>query len=87
MSEPMKEFEAAVKAGRFHYDGNEMLEWMASNVTARLDAKDNIYPRKEGDRNENKIDGIVAAIMAIGKSMTVEPSGDIDGFLENPIFG
>jgi phage terminase large subunit-like protein len=36
---------------------------MASNVVARLDAKDNIYPRKE--RAENKIDGIVALIMAI----------------------
>ena len=41
---------------------------MASNVVAHLDAKDNIYPRKE--RPENKIDGIVALIMAISRAIT-----------------
>ena len=37
---------------------------MMSNVVAKLDAKDNIFPRKE--RYENKIDGVVALIMALG---------------------
>jgi phage terminase large subunit-like protein len=40
---------------------------MASNVVAHLDAKDNIYPRKE--RAENKIDGIVALIMALSRAI------------------
>jgi phage terminase large subunit-like protein len=40
---------------------------MASNVVAHLDAKDNIYPRKE--RPENKIDGIVALIMALSRAI------------------
>ena len=40
----------------------------SSNVVAHLDAKDNIYPRKE--RPENKIDGIVALIMGISRAMT-----------------
>ena len=40
---------------------------MASNVVAHLDAKDNIYPMKE--RPENKIDGIVALIMAISRAI------------------
>lgn len=40
---------------------------MASNVVAKLDAKDNIYPNKE--RPENKIDGIVAAIMALSRAI------------------
>lgn len=44
-----------------------MLTWMASNVVAKLDAKDNIYPNKE--RPENKIDGIVAAIMALSRAI------------------
>jgi phage terminase large subunit-like protein len=44
---------------------------MASNVVARLDAKDNIYPRKE--RPENKIDGIVALIMALSRAMLGTP--------------
>jgi hypothetical protein len=38
---------------------------MASNVVAHTDVKDNIYPRKE--RPENKIDGIVALIMALSR--------------------
>jgi phage terminase large subunit-like protein len=34
---------------------------------AHLDVKDNIYPRKE--RAENKIDGIVALIMALSRAI------------------
>lgn len=67
MSLPMKELESAVKAGRLHHDGNPVLTWMMSNVVAKLDAKDNIYPRKE--KQENKIDGVVAAIMAVARAM------------------
>jgi phage terminase large subunit-like protein len=40
---------------------------MASNVVAHTDVKDNIYPRKE--RPENKIDGIVALIMALSRAI------------------
>jgi hypothetical protein len=37
-----------------------VLTWMASNVVAKLEVKDNIYPNKE--RPENKIDGMVSLI-------------------------
>ena len=36
-------------------------------------AKDNIYPRK--DRYEYKIDGAVAAIMALGRAQAVPEEG------------
>jgi phage terminase large subunit-like protein len=54
-------------------------------VVCHRDAKDNIYPRKE--RPENKIDGAVALIMALGRAMaeTFEDSGDLDGFLNAPL--
>lgn len=73
MSEPMKELEALVLQGRFHFDGDPVLTWMVSNVVCHVDAKENIYPRKE--RPENKIDGAVALIMALGRAttMTGEP--------------
>lgn len=64
MSEPMKTLEALVQGKRLIHDKNPVLTWMASNVVAKRDAKDNIYPRKE--RYEQKIDGIVALIMALG---------------------
>ena len=65
-SEPMKTLEALVLQGKLIHDGDPVLGWMASNVVAHLDAKDNIYPRKE--RPENKIDGIVALIMALSRA-------------------
>jgi phage terminase large subunit-like protein len=70
-SAPMKELQALAMSGRLHHDGDPVLTWMVSNVVCHLDAKDNIYPRKE--RPENKIDGVVAATMALGRYMAAEP--------------
>ena len=66
-SEPMKQLEALVLKGEIEHDGDPVLAWMASNVVCHRDQKDNIYPRKE--RPENKIDGVVAAIMALGRAI------------------
>lgn len=73
LSEPMKESNAMIKARRLHFDGNPVMKWMFSNVVARVDANDNVFPRKE--RNENKIDGVVALIMAMSRAMKREPAG------------
>ncbi len=67
-SEPMKQLEALVLQRRLVHNGDPILAWMISNVVCHRDAKDNIYPRKE--REENKIDGVVALIMALGRIMT-----------------
>ncbi len=77
-SEPMKELEALVLQKRFIHNGDPILSWMVSNVVCHRDQKDNIYPRKE--REENKIDGVVALIMALGRQMA--PSDD-----QTPILG
>lgn len=66
ISEPMKELEALVVAGKLEHDACPVMSWMVSNVVCHIDAKDNIYPRKE--QPENKIDGVVALIMAIGRA-------------------
>lgn len=83
MSEPMKELEAAVNGGRLKHDGNEVMTFCASNVVAKEDAKSNIYPRKE--RPENKIDGVVAGIMAVGRVLYREEPGDLDDFIRNMV--
>ena len=72
MSEPMKELEKLVLQGRFHFAADPVLTWMISNVVAHLDAKENIYPRKE--LPENKIDGVVALIMALGRAIFFDSS-------------
>jgi phage terminase large subunit-like protein len=70
MSEPMKELEARVIERHLWHDGNPVMTWMMGNVTAKVDAKDNIYPRKENDSSPHcKIDGPVAAIMAMGRAL------------------
>src|SRR3990172_5114329 len=74
-SAPMKEIDGLVRSGQLHHDGDPALEWMVSNVVCHVDAKDNIYPRKE--RLENKIDGVVALISAMGRALAVP---------ENPVF-
>ena len=85
-SEPMKQVQALVYEGRLHTDGNPVLEWMASNVVAHLDAKENIYPRKE--QPEFKIDGMVALIMCINQAIQLNvedqygPGADDGGFGE-----
>ena len=82
-STPMKEIEAAVRDGRFHYNGDRVLTWMFSNVTCHQDAKENIYPRKE--RAENKIDGVVALIMAMNRAMAAGDEYDLNAFLDRDV--
>lgn len=69
LNAPMKELEALILEGRVHHDGNPVMNWMIGNVTAREDANENVMPRKEPGREENKIDGAVAAIMVISRLM------------------
>ena len=85
MSEAMKELESAHIAKRLHHDGDPVLSWMAANVTAREDANHNVFPRKEGERNVNKIDGIVAMIMGVGRFMHRDDIPDIDAFINNMV--
>ena len=72
-SDPFKTLIALVDAGKIRHDGNPVLTWCMSNTGCFTDAKDNIYPRK--DRYEYKIDGAVAAIMALGRAQAVPEEG------------
>lgn len=84
ISEPMKELEALVLQKKLAHGDCPVLTWMASNVLAKLDVKDNIYPNKE--RPESKIDGIVGLIMALSRAISGgEPEQDLSGFLNNPL--
>lgn len=79
-SEPMKTLEALVFQRKLAHGGCPVLAWQASNVVARLDKKDNVYPVKE--QPENKIDGIVALIMGLGRALVGE-SGRIEKGFES----
>jgi phage terminase large subunit-like protein len=66
-SEPTKELDAAMRAGRLRHTGNGPLTWCIGNVVGHEDARGNIYPKKA--RPENKIDGAIALIMGIARVM------------------
>lgn len=69
-SEPMKQMDGLIRARKIAHNGDPVFTWMLSNVVAKPDAKDNVYPRKE--REENKIDGPVAHMMALARFMAGE---------------
>jgi phage terminase large subunit-like protein len=69
MSVPAKEFEKLMLGGKLRHGGHPVLRWMASNVSAETDAAENVKPSKRA--SHEKIDGIVAACMARGRSMAV----------------
>lgn len=71
MSTPMKELEAAIEAGRFHHDGNPIMTWCMGNVIGKnLPGNDDVVrPIKQGE--DNKIDGAVALIMAVGRVLAL----------------
>lgn len=64
MSSPSKLLETLVVGGRLITEGNPVLAWMAGNVALDTDANDNCRPSKK--KSTEKIDGIVALIMALG---------------------
>ena len=66
-SEPMKLLKGLILDGAVQHNGDPILAWMMGNVHAQEDHKENVYPRKP--RPQSKIDGAVASIMAMGRSM------------------
>ena len=68
MNWPTKKLEELVLAGKLAHGGNPVLRWMASNVLIETDAADNWKPSKK--KSTERIDGIVALIMAIDRATT-----------------
>ena len=79
MGEPSKRFETMVFGGQLDHGGQPVLRWMAGNVTIRFDENLNFMPAKK--RSAEKIDGIVAAVMAIGATMGEEEAKEVQVFL------
>lgn len=70
MSAPTKELERRVLGREINHGGNPVLRWMASNVSIKQDAAGNMKPDKS--KSTERIDGIVAALMALGRVMEAD---------------
>lgn len=72
-SEPTKAFGDDLAAKRFRSDGNPVLRWMANNCALVEDGAGHRMPSRK--RSSQKIDGIVAAVMARGLAAVIGASG------------
>jgi len=70
MSSPTKELERRVLGGELNHGKNPVLRWMASNVSVTQDPAGNVKPDKA--KSTERIDGIVAALMALGRAMEAD---------------
>ena len=70
MSPPTKEFYKLLMEGKIIHGGHPVLRWMSGNVVVDTDPAGNIKPTKA--RSPEKIDGIVAAIMALDRAIRHE---------------
>jgi phage terminase large subunit-like protein len=75
MAAPTKEWEKLILGRRLAHNGNPVARWMMSNVAVRQDPAGNFKPDKA--KSTEKIDGIVAGIMALGRAMVSEETGSV----------
>jgi phage terminase large subunit-like protein len=64
---PTRELEKLIVSKKLAHGGNPVTRWMAANVAVAQDPAGNLRPAK--DKSTERIDGIVALIMAIGRAM------------------
>jgi phage terminase large subunit-like protein len=67
LNDATKELWARIQSGTVRHDGNPVLTWMVGNAVAKPDKNENVKIFKA--RNDNKIDGAVAAVMGCKLAM------------------
>ncbi len=65
MAAPFREFLELTALGRLHHQGNPVMRWMVSNVTATSRGG---LVKPDKDKSPEKIDGVTAACMALGQA-------------------
>ena len=80
MTAPTKELLALVASGRLIHGGNPVLRWMASVLATETDAAGNLKPSKA--KSTDRIDGIAALIMALGRAMVAPAYSASSGGVE-----
>ena len=74
MSAPSKELEKLVLKKEINHLRNPVLRWQCENVQLQTDPAGNIKINKQ--KSSEKVDGMVALVMALGEMMTDESPGD-----------
>ncbi len=78
---PLIQVENLVLEKKLAHDGNPVMTWMVSNLVVKV-SKFNELQSPTKERPENKIDGPIAMLMALGRALANEPSNVIEqGFV------
>lgn len=78
---PLIQVENLVHEKKLKFDGNPVMTWMVSNLVVKV-SKFNELRAPTKEREENKIDGPMAMLMALGRALANEPSDTIqEGFV------
>lgn len=76
MSPPLKELSRLLRQGTtkrplLRHGGNPVMRWQVDNLAVATDASDNVKPDKK--HSGDKIDGVVALIMALDRARNRKP--------------
>lgn len=63
LSEPTKALDALIRQGKIRHNGSPLLRWCVGNVVCKMDAAENVYPRKSHEKL--KIDPVIALLFAL----------------------
>lgn len=75
MSAPMKYAWDLIRSGKLRHGANPVMRWMVNNLAGEQDAAGNIKPSKK--ESYEKIDGVVAMVMAIGCAEVGEENDNV----------
>ena len=75
LSPPSKEFMRLILGGNIRHGGHPVLRWCFDNVYVETDPAGNIKPSKK--KSSEKIDGAVAAIMALDGALQKKKHGSV----------
>lgn len=81
---PLIQVENLVLEKKLKFDGNPVMTWMVSNLVVKV-SKFNELRSPTKERPENKIDGPMAMLMALGRALQQDHGASLDDFLKNPI--
>lgn len=81
----MQALERAYIGGKLVHGGDPVLHWCASNLVARRDANLSMAPDRK--RSADKVDDMVALLMASGLSVTDDDDDDLSDLFNDPVTG
>ena len=77
---PLIQVENLVHEGKLRHEGNPVMTWMVSNLVVKV-SKFNELRAPTKERPENKIDGPIAMLMALGRALALTEQAEEPGIL------